>query len=172
MDVSPTMPTTEGAPDPSRTAVPERVSPPVAVIPLAADAPIVRTPAAWVIAPLTAKSNTPMAIIPAHPVVLIEDIAAFRLTVTVPPPEFASKNTGLEAFGAEQPFTPPEEEDQCVVCDQLPLPPIQYRLPAPQGAERVTSTTGSEPSMVKTTWPDPFTMPFVNAKASLVTLNR
>src|SRR5439155_1152372 len=89
--------------------------------------------------------------VPDHPVVLSEDIAAFRSTVTVPPPEFASKNTGLEAFGTEQPFTPPDEEDQCVVCDQLPVPPIQYRLPGPQGAERVTSTTGSEASMVKTT---------------------
>ena len=92
-----------------------------------------------------------MATVPDHPVVLSEDIAAFRSTVTVPPPEFASKNTGLEAFGTEQPFTPPDEEDQCVVCDQLPVPPIQYRLPGPQGAERVTSTTGSEASMVKTT---------------------
>jgi len=36
---------------------------------------------------------------PGHPVVLKEDIAAFRSTVTIPPPSFASKNTGLEAFG-------------------------------------------------------------------------
>src|SRR5207253_2805141 len=144
------MPTTDAAPDPSRMADPERVSPPVAVSPFAVDAPIVRTPAAWMIPPPTAKSKTPMATVPDHPVVLSEDIAAFRSTVTVPPPEFASKNTGLEAFGTEQPFTPPDEEDQCVVCDQLPVPPIQYRLPGPQGAERVTSTTGSEASMVKT----------------------
>ena len=51
----------------------------------------------------------------------------------------------------KHPFTPPEEEDQCAVWDQLPVPPIQYRLPTPQGAERMTSTTGSEPSMAKTT---------------------
>jgi hypothetical protein len=151
MDVSPAMPTMEGAPEPSRTAAPERVSPPFAVRPVAADAPIVMVPPAWTIEPLTAKSNTPMAMIPAHPVVLSEDIAAFRSTATVPPPEFASKKTELEAFGAEQPFTPPDEDDQCVVWDQLPVPPIQYRLPAPQGAETVTSTTGSEPSMVRTT---------------------
>src|SRR6267143_612903 len=151
MEVSPAMLTMDGAPDPSRTADPESVSPPVAVSPIAADAPIVRTPAAWMIPPLTAKSNAPMATVPAHPVVLNEDIAAFRSTVTVPPPEFASKNTALDAFGTEQPFAPPDEEDQCVVCDQLPVPPIQYRLPAPQGAESVTSTTGSEPSIVKTT---------------------
>src|SRR5437660_1350917 len=104
-----------------------------------------------VTAPLTAKSNTPMTTVPAHPVVLREDNAAFRSTETVPLPEFASKNTGLEAFGTEHPFTPPEEEDQCAVWDQLPVPPIQYRLPTPQGAERMTSTTGSEPSMPKTT---------------------
>src|SRR5207247_692698 len=119
------MPTTDAAPDPSRMADPERVSPPVAVSPFAVDAPIVRTPAAWMIPPPTAKSKTPMATVPDHPVVLSEDIAAFRSTVTVPPPEFASKNTGLEAFGTEQPFTPPDEEDQCVVCDQLPGPPIR-----------------------------------------------
>src|SRR5207244_2713743 len=83
--------------------------------PVGGDAPIVRTPAAWMIPPPTAKSKTPMATVPDHPVVLSEDIAAFRSTVTVPPPEFASKNTGLEAFGTEQPFTPPDEEDQCVV---------------------------------------------------------
>src|SRR6266550_3791431 len=151
MDVFPAMVTTDGAPDPSRTADPERVNPPVAVSPDPADAPIVSVPAAWVIAPLTTKSNTPMTTVPAHPVVLKEDIAAFRSTVTIPPPEFASKNTGLEAFGIEHPFTPPEEEDQCVVWDQLPVPPIQYRLPTPQGADRITSTTGSEPSMAKTT---------------------
>src|SRR5205807_111664 len=125
MDVFPAMVTTDGAPDPSRTADPERVNPPVAVSPDPADAPIVSVPAAWVIAPLTTKSNTPMTTVPAHPVVLKEDIAAFRSTVTIPPPEFASKNTGLEAFGIEHPFTPPEEEDQCVVWDQLPVPPIQ-----------------------------------------------
>src|SRR6266566_7338314 len=151
MDVFPAMLTTEGAPDPSRTADPERVNPPVAVSPVPADAPIVRVPAAWMIAPLTATSNTPIMTVTADPVVLREDNAAFRSTETVPPPEFASKNTGLEAFGVEHPFTPPEEEDQCVVWDQLPVPPIQYRLPTPQGAERTTSTTGSEPSMTKTT---------------------
>ena len=151
MDVFPAMVTTDGAPDPSRTADPERVNPPVAVSPLPADAPMVSVPAACMIAPLTAKSNSPMTTVPAHPVVFREDNAAFRSTETVPPPEFASKNTGLEAFGTEHPFTPPEEEDQCAVWDQLPVPPIQYRLPTPQGADRITSTTGSEPSMAKTT---------------------
>src|SRR5437016_6169692 len=137
METFPAMLTTEGAPDPSRTADPERVNPPVAVSPLPADAPMVSVPAACMIAPLTAKSNTPMTTVPVHPVVLREDKAAFRSMETVPPPEFASKNTGLEAFGTEHPFTPPEEEDQCAVWDQLPVPPIQYRLPTPQGAEKL-----------------------------------
>src|SRR5438552_17609468 len=99
MDRFPAMLTTEGAPDPSRTADPERVNPLVAVSPLPADAPIVRVPAAWMIAPLTAKSDTPMTTVPAHPVVLREDDAAFRSTEPAPPPEYASKNRGLEAVG-------------------------------------------------------------------------
>src|SRR2546427_11232918 len=105
MDMFPAMLTTEAAPDPSRTADPERVNPPVAVSPLPADAPIVSVPAAWMIAPLTAKSNTPITTVPAQPVVFREDNAAFRSTETVPPPELASKNTGLEACGTEHPFT-------------------------------------------------------------------
>src|SRR5438309_12019914 len=108
MDRFPATLTTEGAPDPSRTADPERVNPPVAVSPLSSDAPIVSGPAAWMIAPLTAKLNTPITTVPAQPVVLREDNTASRSTETVPPPEFASKNTGLEAVVTEHPFTPPE----------------------------------------------------------------
>src|SRR5947208_13986845 len=91
------MPTTDAAPDPARMADPERVSPPVAVSPFAVDAPIVRTPAAWMIPPPTAKSKTPMATVPDHPVVLSEDIAAFRSTVTVPPPERSEERRVGEA---------------------------------------------------------------------------
>ena len=148
--VSPAMLTMDGEPEPSRLADPERVSPPVAVSPFAVDAPMVRVPDAWTIGPLTVKSKTPIATVPVQPVESSEDMRALRSTVTVPPPELASKNTALEPFGMEQPFTPPEEEDQWVVCDQLPVPPIQYRL-LPQGEEMVTSTRGSEPSIVKTT---------------------
>src|SRR2546429_1041967 len=111
METFPAMLTTEGAPDPSRTADPERVNPPVAVSPLPADAPMVSVPAACMIAPLTAKSNSPMTTVPAHPVVFREDNAAFRSTETVPPPEFASKNTGVAALGPEPPCTPPQEEE-------------------------------------------------------------
>src|SRR2546427_11717549 len=114
MDMFPAMLTTEAAPDPSRTADPERVNPPVAVSPLPADAPIVSVPAAWMVAPLAAKSNTPITTVPAQPVGLREDNAAFRSPEIAPPPEFASKNTRCEACGPEHAFTPPEEEEQCV----------------------------------------------------------
>src|SRR5437660_10477218 len=127
------MPTTDAAPDPSRMADPERVSPPVAVSPFAVDAPIVRTPAAWMIPPPTAKSKTPMATVPDHPVALSEDIAAFRSPVTVPPPEIASKTTGVEASGTDQPCNRPDEEDRAVVCDQVPAPATRSRRPGPQG---------------------------------------
>src|SRR2546421_13104007 len=108
MDMFPAMLTTEAAPDPSRTADPERVNPPVAVSPLPADAPIVRVPAAWMIAPLPAKSHTPVPTAPAQPVGLRGDNPGSRTTETVPPPEFASAHTGLEAFGTQPPFTAPE----------------------------------------------------------------
>src|SRR2546427_9336107 len=105
-------------------------------------------PAAWRMSPLTARSNDPIAIVPVHPAVLSEAAATFRLIVTAPPPEFASKKTGLEEFGTEHPFTPPDESAQWLVWDPLPPPPVPYRLPPPGGVRR-TSTTASETSIVK-----------------------
>src|SRR3989442_4547111 len=122
-------------------------------------------PAAWIMSPLTARSNDPIAIVPVHPVVLSEAAAPFRLIATLPPPELASKKTGFEEFGTEHPFTPPDESAQWPVWDQPPVPPIQYRFP-PQGDVRRTSTTGSEPSIVKMICPEPFTKPFVKSTAS------
>ena len=147
--MSPAIVTKDATPDPSRTAEPKRVSVPVAVRPAFEEAPIEMIPAAWTMSPLTARSNDPIAIVPAHPVVFSEVAATFRVIVTVPPPEFASKKTGFEEFGTEHPFAPPVESAQWAVWDQLPVPPIQYRLP-PQGDVRRTSTTGSEPSIAKT----------------------
>jgi len=171
IDVSPAIVIRDAPPDPSRTAEPERVSVPVAVRPAFEEAPIEMIPAAWMMSPLTARSNDPIAIVPVHPDVLSEAAATFRLIVTVPPPEFASKKTGFEELGTEHPFTPPDESAQWPVWGQLPVPPIQYRLP-PQGDVRRTSTTGSEPSIVKMICPEPFTSPFVKSTASFVTLNR
>jgi hypothetical protein len=171
MVASPRTVTTDAAPEPSRTAEPLRVSRPVEVRPSPDDAPIVRTPEACVTEPPTAKLNAPIAIVPVHPVVSREANAAFASTVTIPPPEFRSKKTELAPLGTEHPFVPPEDADQCAVCDQLPVPPTQYRLP-PHGPETTTSTTGSDPSIGKTTRPAPLTTPFVKAAASFVTLNR
>src|SRR6267143_2186035 len=162
---------TDEAPEPSRTAEPVRVSPPVTVSPTPDDAPTVRTPDACVTRPPTAKLKVPIATVPVHPVVSREVSEAFASTVTMPPPEFASKKTGVAAPGTEHPLFPPEDEAQCVVCDQLPVPPTQYR-DAPHGPETITSTTGSDPSIEKTTRPTPSTKPFTKATASLVTLNR
>jgi hypothetical protein len=161
---------TEAAPEPSSTAEPLRVRLPVTMRPSPDDAPIVKLPEACVTEPPTAKLNVPTTSVPVHPVVFKEANTAFALTVTMPPPEFASRRTGLEPPGTEHPFVPPEVEDQCDVCDQLPVPPTQYRL-APHGLETVTSTTGSDPSIEKTTWPAPLTTPLANAAASFVTLN-
>jgi hypothetical protein len=112
IDVSPEMRTTDETPDPSRTEDPESVSVPVAVSPALEEAPMEMVPAAWAMSPLTAKSNVPRAIVPAHPVVANEDIAALRFTVTIPPPELASKNTALEPLGAAHPLGPPDESAQ------------------------------------------------------------
>jgi hypothetical protein len=171
MDVSPAIRTMDAAPEPSSTAAPLRVIVPVAVSPLALEAPTVMVPAAWVTLPLTAKSNDPMAIVPLHPLVSKDAIAAFWSTMAVPLPEPESKKTVTAALGTEQPPTPPDDGAQWAVCDQLPAPPIQYRL-LPHAEAIMTSTTGSEPSMLKTTWPDAFTIPFVKPMASFVTLNR
>jgi len=146
--VSPEIATRDATPDPSRTAEPERVSVPVAVKPAFEEAPIEMIPAAWIMSPLTARSNDPIAIVPVHPVVFSEVTATFILIVAFPPPEFESKKTGFEELGTEHPFTPPDESAQWPVWDQLPVPPIQYRFP-PQGDVSRTSTTGSEPSIVK-----------------------
>src|SRR5437867_1690792 len=51
------MVTRDAAPDPSRTAEPERVSVPVAVRPALEEVPIEMTPAVWVMSPPTARSN-------------------------------------------------------------------------------------------------------------------
>src|SRR3989442_8793678 len=78
---------------------------------------------------------------------------------------------GFKEPGRNLPSPPPDDPPQGLVGDQLPVPPIQYRLP-PQGEVRRTSTTGSEPSIVKMICPEPFTSPFVKSTASFVTLNR
>src|SRR3989475_5167231 len=126
MDVSSVMVTKDATREPSRTAEPKRVSGPVAVRPAFEEAPIETIPAAWIMSPLTARSNDPIAIVPVHPVVLSEAAATFRLIVAVPPPEVASKKTGFEEFGTEHPFTPPDESAQWPLWDPLPLPPIPY----------------------------------------------
>src|SRR6266581_2348799 len=123
------MVTRDATPDPSRTAEPERVSVPVAVRPAFEEAPIEMIPAAWIMLPLTARSNDPIAIVPVHPVVSSEATATFRLFVADPPPEFGSKKTGFEEFGTEHPFTPPDESAQWPVWHQRPVLLIQYRPP-------------------------------------------
>src|SRR5712691_2082267 len=150
MDVSPAIVRTDAAPEPSRKAEPPSVIVPIAVSPAAADAPIVIVPAPTTMLPLTAKSNVPIARIPAQPVVSREAVAAFWSTVARPPPEFASRKTGSAEVGTEQPLTPPDESAQWTGFDQLPAPPTQYRLP-PQREATITSTKGSDPSIVKTT---------------------
>src|SRR2546422_11627524 len=109
MDVSPAR-ETKGAPtDPSGPADPERVRVPAAVRPALEEASIEMIPAACVMLPFTPRSKDPIAIVPVHPVVLSETAAAFRSIVTVPPPEFASKKTGVEELATEHPVTPPDE---------------------------------------------------------------
>jgi hypothetical protein len=171
MSTFPAMLTTDAAPEPSRTAVPKTVRLPPAVRPLLEEAPIVMIPVACTMSPLTAKSKVPIAIVPAQPVVFKEAMPAFWPTVTVPPPEFASKNTGLDGVGTAHPPKPPDEGAQWKVWDQLPEPSIQYRS-LPHGERTRTSTTGSEPSIVKVAWPEASTIPFMNTPASFVTLNR
>jgi hypothetical protein len=105
------------------------------------------------------------------PVVLREAIAAFALTVAVPEPEFASKMTALAEVGTAQPNAPPLTEAQWLVSLQLPDPRTQYRF-APQAGEMVTKMLGSLPSMLKTTCPDPLTVPEVNAAPFFSTLHR
>lgn len=148
--VFPAMVTRDAAPEPSRTAEPESVRLPAAVSPTLEEAPMLMVPAARVMFPLTRKSKVPMARVPVQPVVSRAAAAAFTSTVIVPPPAFPSRNTPLEDAGTAHPPAPPEEAAQCAVWDQLPVPPIQYRL-LPHGERTRTSTTGSEPSMVKTT---------------------
>jgi len=63
IDVSPEIATSDATPDPSRTEEPERVSVPVAVRPAFEEAPIEMIPAAWIMSPLTARSNDPIAIV-------------------------------------------------------------------------------------------------------------
>src|SRR5438132_13866140 len=106
------MVTKDATPDPSRTAEPKRVSVPVAVRPAFEEAPIEMIPAAWTMSPLTARSNDPIAIVPAHPVVISEVTATFGVIVAVPPPEFASKKTGYEEIGRERPFAPAVQSSQ------------------------------------------------------------
>lgn len=50
------------------------------------------------------------------------------VTVTVPPPELASKVTSSADPGTDAPPAPPEVADQCVVSEasQFPVPPTQY----------------------------------------------
>src|SRR2546430_10401017 len=115
MGVTRAMETKEAPADRSGTADPERVRARVPVRPALEEAPIEMIPAACVMLPFTPRSKDPIAIVPVHPVVLSETAAAFRLIVTVPPPEFASKKTGLEALGTEHPFTPPDESAQWAV---------------------------------------------------------
>ena len=115
IDASPEIATRDAAPEPSSTASPERASVPVAVNPAFEEPPIETIPPAWVMSPLTARSNDPIAIVPVQPVVLNEAVARFASTETVPPPEFASKKTALEDVGTEHPFTPPDESAQWVV---------------------------------------------------------
>src|SRR5438093_11000208 len=132
------METKEAPTDPSRTADPERWRVPVTVRPALEEAPIEMIPAACVMLPFTPRSKDPIPIVPVHPVVLSETAAAFRSIVTVPPPEFASKKTGLEELGTEHPFAPPDESAQWAVCDTTPSLPIQFHL-APTCAMRTTS---------------------------------
>src|SRR3989475_8672904 len=112
MDVSSVMVTKDATREPSRTAEPKRVSGPVAVRPAFEEAPIEMIPAAWIMSPLTARSNDPIAIVPVHPVVLSEAAAPFRLIATLPPPELASTKTGFYEVGTEHPFTQPDESAQ------------------------------------------------------------
>ena len=163
--------TVEAPLEPSRTAVPLKVRLPETVRPLPVDAPIVIEPLAWMRFPPTLKSNVPIARVPVQPVVSKDPIATLASTDAVPPPEFPSKKVELPPVGAAHPPGPPEELAQCVVWDQLPIPPTQYRFP-PHGERTRTSTTGSEPSIVKMTFPEASTEPVVNSEPSFVTLNR
>src|SRR5438309_11533135 len=107
------MVTKDATPDPSRTAEPKRVSVPVAVRPAFEEAPIEMIPAAWIMSPLRARSNDPIAIVPVHPVVLSEAAATFSLIVAVPPPEFAAKTTGFQEFVTVHSFTRHAASAQC-----------------------------------------------------------
>src|SRR2546427_7589844 len=127
MDVSSVMVTKDATREPSRTAEPKRVSGPVAVRPAFEEAPIEMIPAAWIMSPLTARSNDPIAIVPVHPVVLSEAAATFRLIVAASPPELAANKTGVEKVGAEHPFTPPDESPPVPLFGHLPTPPIPVR---------------------------------------------
>src|SRR2546428_9955785 len=95
---------------------------------------------------------------------------ALALIVTVADPELPSKKTAFEDPGTEQPKPPPEKPDQWFVSFQLPFPWTQYRLAA-HGAPRLTCIAGSEPSIVKTTWPQPSTVPLAKGNPFFVTLN-
>jgi len=171
MVVAPATLTREAAPEPSRTADPERIRSPATSNPFPVDAPTVMVPEACVTSPLTASVYPPSANVPVQPSVSREVTEAFRSRVAAPPPELASKMTAWAAPGAEHPPAPPDVADQWDVCDQVPAPPTQYRTPA-QGAAMITSTTGSEPSIVNTTWPAPSTNPVVKSTPSFVTLKR
>lgn len=113
METLPVTVTMETAPDPSRSAEPERTRSVPTVRPVPEEDPIVIAPPAWVRVPLTPRLNVPRAIVPAHPVVFREVTEAFWSRVTMPPPEFASKMTFMVALGTEQPPAPPEVDDQC-----------------------------------------------------------
>ena len=95
---------------------------------------------------------------------------ALALIVTVADPELPSKKTAFEDPGTEQPKPPPEKPDQWFVSFQLPFPWTQYRLAA-HGAPRLTCIVGSEPNIVKTTWPEPLTVPLAKGDPFFVTLN-
>jgi hypothetical protein len=62
-----------------------------------------------------------------EPVVVSDFAASAPVSVTVPEPEAASKNTSSALVGAEAPLAPPLVADQLVVVVvHVPVPPTQY----------------------------------------------
>jgi hypothetical protein len=65
--------------------------------------------------------------VPVKAPIVIETTVGLYPSVTVPPPEDASKVTVSEAPGTEEPPAPPVVADQCVVAllSHVPVPPTQ-----------------------------------------------